>query len=54
MRNDPRNGENKYKLVNIDQSKPSAALFRVPADYTVVDMVEKAKESLRGMDFNHK
>jgi len=33
--NDPRMGETTYKLTNIQRSEPSAALFQVPADYTI-------------------
>jgi hypothetical protein len=44
---DPRSGENTYKLINIDLSEPAAALFEVPADYTIVDMAQKAKESIK-------
>jgi hypothetical protein len=47
---DPRSGENTFKLINIDQSKPPAALFQVPADYTIIDMAEKAKEAAKGTD----
>jgi hypothetical protein len=35
--NDPRNGENTQKLINISQSEPDAGLFLPPPDYTVVD-----------------
>jgi hypothetical protein len=52
--NDPRSGENTYKLVNVDQSEPSALLFQVPADYTIVDIAEKAKESLKRIEVNQK
>jgi hypothetical protein len=34
---DPRNGETSYKLTNINRAEPDAALFQVPADYTVTD-----------------
>jgi hypothetical protein len=40
---DPRSGENTYKLVGIDQAEPPASLFQVPADYSIVDIAEKAK-----------
>ena len=33
--NDPRTGTSTYKLVNVKRGEPSAALFQVPADYTV-------------------
>lgn len=32
---DPRAGETTYRLTNITRTEPSAALFQVPADYTV-------------------
>lgn len=32
---DPRFGETTYKLLNIQRSEPSPALFQVPSDYTV-------------------
>jgi hypothetical protein len=34
--NDPRTGTSTYKLVNVFRSEPPAALFQVPADYTIV------------------
>ncbi len=34
---DPRGGEMSYALTNIERSEPSAALFQVPAGYTVTD-----------------
>ena len=34
---DPRYGESTVKLVNIDRSEPSPALFQPPPDYRVVD-----------------
>jgi hypothetical protein len=37
VHNDPRSGENVYELTNIRRGEPSAALFQVPADYTVTD-----------------
>jgi hypothetical protein len=40
--NDPWNGETTDKLMGIDQSEPPASLFQVPADYSIVDMAEKA------------
>ncbi len=42
--NDPRFGENTHKVVNISRSEPSASLFEVPPDYSVVD--EKADFSI--------
>ncbi|MDQ1832759.1 hypothetical protein [Massilia scottii] len=41
---DPRSGERIYRLTNIKREEPAAALFAVPADYTVRDvMAERAK-----------
>ena len=34
-RNDPRFGETTYTVTNIQKQEPTAALFAVPADYTV-------------------
>jgi hypothetical protein len=34
---DPRMGESVMQLRNIDRSEPDPGLFRVPADYQVVD-----------------
>jgi len=34
-RNDPWSGETSYSLTNIQRAEPDAALFAVPADYTV-------------------
>jgi hypothetical protein len=34
---DPRAGQMSYSLSNIERSEPSAALFQVPAGYTVTD-----------------
>lgn len=34
-RSDPRFGDTSYTLTNIQRSEPAAALFTVPADYTV-------------------
>lgn len=35
--NDPMNGQSNYALTNIQRAAPNAALFQVPADYTVQD-----------------
>ncbi|ATQ74059.1 hypothetical protein CR152_05645 [Massilia violaceinigra] len=41
---DPRSGERIYRLTNIKREEPAAALFAVPTDYTVRDvMAERAK-----------
>lgn len=37
--NDPRSGEVVYRLEKIRREEPQAALFAVPADYTVKDMM---------------
>ena len=34
-RSDPRNGESIYRMTDIKRSDPDAALFRVPAGYSV-------------------
>ncbi len=34
---DPRMGEFAMRLQNIDHTEPDPALFRVPADYQIVD-----------------
>jgi len=44
--NDPRYGEDIYRLININRAAPAKELFEVPADYTI-------KEG-RGMFFNDK
>jgi hypothetical protein len=51
---DPRSGENTYKLVGVDQSEPPASLFQVPADYSIVDMAEKAKMIIKEVESNRK
>lgn len=41
---DPRSGERVYRLTNIKREEPPAALFVVPPDYTVRDLLaERAK-----------
>jgi hypothetical protein len=35
--NDPRTGEETFKLVNVSRSEPAAYLFQIPAGYQVVD-----------------
>ena len=34
--NDPRNGRSTYRLTNINRANPDPALFKVPADYTLL------------------
>jgi hypothetical protein len=43
---DPRSGENVYRLANVKREEPAAALFTVPADYTVKDVMANVKKSL--------
>jgi hypothetical protein len=35
MRTDPRFGTTTYTVTNVQRTEPAAALFTVPADYTV-------------------
>ncbi len=42
-RNDPRFGETTYTLTNIQKQEPAAALFTVPADYTVTQGQPRAR-----------
>ena len=35
---DPRSGETTYRLTNLSRTEPAAALFQVPADYTLKEM----------------
>jgi hypothetical protein len=37
VNSDPRFGESSYQLTNVVRGEPDAALFRIPADYTIVD-----------------
>jgi hypothetical protein len=34
---DPRTGDVKYRLTNINRSEPDGVLFTVPSDYTISD-----------------
>ena len=43
---DPRTGDTVYRLANIKREEPAAALFIVPADYTVKDVMANMKKSL--------
>ena len=36
IHSDPRFGEHRYRLVNINRSEPNRSLFTVPADYKIV------------------
>ena len=38
---DPRFGETTYRLTNITRGEPAPELFEVPADYQVIDPVNK-------------
>lgn len=38
---DPQMGETTYRLTNISRAEPAAALFQVPADYTVTEANEQ-------------
>ena len=42
-RSDPRIGETVYRLTNINQAEPAAALFQVPSEYTIEDAPEFRK-----------
>src|SRR5439155_22331356 len=35
---DPRSGDVEYTLTNINRAEPSADLFAVPADYTIIEV----------------
>jgi hypothetical protein len=39
--NDPRVGETSYKLTNLARGEPDRALFQVPADYTLKEMMPR-------------
>ncbi|MET0855431.1 MAG: hypothetical protein ABWY27_01665 [Telluria sp.] len=39
---DPRSGDNTYRLANIKREEPAPALFTVPSDYTVKDVMANA------------
>lgn len=45
-RNDPRVGEDTYRLTNIQREEPPASLFTIPADYKVVDTPEGKMQGL--------
>jgi hypothetical protein len=36
---DPRSGDNIYRMAGIKREEPAAALFAVPSDYTVKDVM---------------
>jgi hypothetical protein len=44
---DPRSGDSSYKLTNISRAEPDAALFQVPADYTVTDNAKTGPHMMR-------
>ena len=39
-RSDPRSGEMIYRLTQLDRSEPAAAMFQVPSDYTIKDVMK--------------
>ncbi|MES2015283.1 MAG: hypothetical protein V4484_02210 [Pseudomonadota bacterium] len=41
---DPRSGERSYRLTGLKRDEPAAALFAVPADYTVKDAMAMARK----------
>jgi hypothetical protein len=41
---DPRSGERIYRLANLKREEPAAALFTVPSDYTVNDMMTNLRK----------
>ncbi|HEU4373117.1 MAG TPA: hypothetical protein VFS02_06495 [Telluria sp.] len=43
---DPRTGESTYRLTNIHREEPAAALFAVPSDYTVKDVMANVVRNL--------
>ena len=49
-RHDPRIGDTTFKLTHIDQSEPSASLFRGPPGFSVTNMAEKMKAVIREKD----
>lgn len=48
--NDPRSGEVVYRLEKIKREEPQAALFAVPADYTVKDMTRGPRPGAQQRD----
>ncbi|MGE5648064.1 MAG: hypothetical protein ACM336_19990 [Acidobacteriota bacterium] len=48
---DPRMGETIYRLTNISLTEPAAALFQVPADYTVTEGPQKGVRVLMHREF---
>ena len=40
---DPQMGETTYRLTNLSRAEPPAALFQVPAGYTVTEGVERSR-----------
>ena len=45
--NDPRFGENTYRLTNISRTEPARSLFEVPSDYTVKEAPMHKPETIR-------
>jgi hypothetical protein len=42
-RSDPRTGERTWRMVNIKRDEPAPALFAVPSDYTVKDVMAQMR-----------
>ena len=43
-RSDPRTGERTWRMSNVKRDEPAAALFTVPSDYTVKDVMAQMKK----------
>jgi hypothetical protein len=44
---DPRSGQNKIEVVELNQGEPDPALFAAPADYSLEEQSVKAISSTR-------
>ncbi|OON59710.1 hypothetical protein B0920_20720 [Massilia sp. KIM] len=49
-RSDPRSGETVYRLEDLKREEPAAALFTVPSDYTVRDVMTPPRTALKKTD----
>jgi hypothetical protein len=49
---DPRSGETTYRVTQINRMEPDAALFQVPAGYTVMDPPKRIELTLTDRDGN--
>jgi hypothetical protein len=49
-RSDPRSGEAVYRLEDLKRDEPAAALFTVPSDYTVRDVMAPRRTALKKND----